>query len=986
MADVIPKLKIFISSPGDVREQRDIAEQVLTDLLNTRTYRDSVSFQIIRWDKPQLGTRMRARRAPQDAINDGVPRPRSCDLVVVMLWSRLGSPCVVDKTPYKSGTHFELIDALAGDSDVTELLIYRRKQAPDFPQDESGDPQREQLRALNAFLKSDDVVDPISGQRLTLIEHQTAEDFRLQFREDAEEWLLDWMERWRTGKVTQRPNEPSKDSSDGGIRDIQPEIWHGSPFPGLRAFEPKDAPIFFGRGAETDTLILKVRDSRFVAVFAESGSGKSSLVGAGLIPRLASGALPHSEDWLIVPFKPGLAHDPLEDRPTQDPFEALYFVLIKAIPSIKPSGFRLETDREAFCAGMRTSTKPVLYCIDDALRDQPDHAEILLWIDQFEEVFTQSMPDTVAPFIEMLDTLSRQPRTRVVVTLRSDFYERCGQEKKLGALLNQGMFTLTTPSTRALREMIEKPAERALLNFADGLSDTIVEDVGREPGGLALMAYLLDELYQRGKMAQAVTLNDYTALGGVSGAIATRAEEVFLKLPGKPDDNQRLLEQVFRRLVEVEPNGAAVRRRAFLTDFTPDESVLVSAFAAARLLTTGNDLSKAAVVDVAHEALLREWPRLKRWIEASQEDFILLRQMRNAAHEWQTKKDREPDKNFDYLRWPQERLVLVYEMMERLQPKLNDVERDFIEPEQARLLREIEKNDTNHERRRDIGDRLAVIGDTRVGVGVKDGLPDILWLPVDGSDKPTIIKTDKNVIGPVMIPPFFAAKYLITYLQFDAFLKAPDGFENEAWWAGMPKDYIRQSVKQQRTKTANSPRDSVSWYQAVAFTRWLNHRSQGLTQTLPSGLILRVGENAEIRLPTEWEWQWMAQGGNERREYPWGAWQEGYANTSEAGLNRTTAVGMYPHGAAQAGAEDAAGNLWEWCLSDYEKPGTIDGYGNRQSKVRRGGSFDYDRSLAAASYRSGDNPNSGYDLIGFRVVLSAPIASLASGSLISESE
>jgi hypothetical protein len=238
---------------------------------------------------------------------------------------------------------------------------------------------------------------------------------------------------------------------------------------------------------------------------------------------------------------------------------------------------------------------------------------------------------------------------------------------------------------------------------------------------------------------------------------------------------------VFRALVEVDERGTATRRRASLQPETLSEDVgaLINAFTDARLLTTSYDeASQTATVEVAHEAILRSWPRLAAWIEDTQDDLRLVRQVRNAAAEWD-KKHRP-----DYLRWPAERLTLVYAMLERLKPELNEVEQDFIEPEQARLLGELETlppTATSHERRRDIGDRLAVIGDLRPGVGVRDGLPDMVWLPVTLGGE-IVIKEQR-----FQVQPFYIARYQVTYVQFQAF--AETDYDNPRWWVQMVTKY-----------------------------------------------------------------------------------------------------------------------------------------------------------------------------------------------------
>lgn len=309
---------------------------------------------------------------------------------------------------------------------------------------------------------------------------------------------------------------------------------------------------------------------------------------------------------------------------------------------------------------------------------------------------------------------------------------------------------------------------------------------------------------------------------------------------------------------------------------------------------------------------------------------------------------------------------------------------ETMEQSLTNLLQEVENIETTPQRRLQIGKMLAEMGDSRPGVGVKDGLPDIAWLPVAPGGEVMITRhwqpdspDEKETfihLGPFSVEPFYIAKYPITYAQYYTFVEAGDDYNNLAWWRGMPEIFQRQKLGTQRTKQQNNPRDTVSWYQSVAFARWLNHRLQGVDLPHPtSQALLQVGKNAQIRLPTEWEWQWAAQNGVEARLYPWGETRTGCANTVEPGLNQAAAVGLYPHGAAACGALDMAGNLMEWCANDKANPEIIS-VASTATKVLRGGDWGYGLENATCIYCDDEDPACLDALNGFRLIIGQIIA------------
>ena len=273
---------------------------------------------------------------------------------------------------------------------------------------------------------------------------------------------------------------------------------------------------------------------------------------------------------------------------------------------------------------------------------------------------------------------------------------------------------------------------------------------------------------------------------------------------------------------------------------------------------------------------------------------------------------------------------------------------DFLTPEVRWLLAELLCSGTDHPRREAIGMRLSEIGDPRPGVGVIDGVPDILWCDIPAGE----VVIDGH--GQFGVSPFRMAAYPVTYAQYKAFLEAADGYGSDDWWYEL--DRKAEPGKQLRPY-ASYPADNVSWYDATAFCRWLS---------------AKLG--FQVRLPDEWEWQWAAQSARADCTFPWGPeWLEGLANTNETGIGRTTAAGMYPGGRSFQGVYDLAGNVWEWCRNENGNP-RQNLPGGDGSRVLRGGSWSFDRDFARAVFRYYyARPGSRDGFYGFRVLCAAPI-------------
>jgi WD40 repeat protein/DNA-binding SARP family transcriptional activator len=401
------------------------------------------------------------------------------------------------------------------------------------------------------------------------------------------------------------------------------------PFKGLASFEAADAPYFFGRERLVAELVAKLVGAPLLGVVGPSGSGKSSVVRAGLLPALASGVLPGSKAWPQAVIRPG-------EHPLAELERAL--------------------------AGLGTARR------------------VVLAVDQFEETFTFCRHKTErARFIAELARLSqRQEGSAVVLAIRADFYGRCAEYPELSRALAANHVLVGSMRHVELRRAVVGPAERVGLHVEPDLVEALVADVEDEPGALPLLSTALLELWQR-RDGRRLRLASYEDTGGVLGAVARLAEDAFGQLDA---EQQRLGRRAMLRLAEVELEGGVERRRLPLAELDAGDgsnaaTQVIDLLADARLLTVSD-----GSVEFAHEALLREWPRLREWIEDGRDDMRVHRALSAAGDEW-LRMDRD-----DEALYRGARLAEARDWAARADPGPTASEREFLEASVDRERRE----------------------------------------------------------------------------------------------------------------------------------------------------------------------------------------------------------------------------------------------------------------------------------------------------------
>jgi hypothetical protein len=618
-------LRIFVSSPGDVPDERLRADLIIDKL--AQDYSRFFRIESYRWEhEPML-----ASAHFQDAIDP----PSKFDIVILILWSRLGTP-LPEKTALReyrgldgripvTGTEWEYEDALgaARKSGAPDMLAFRNisPATVDVRDPQARERSLEQLTALNEFWKRHFADRGVF--QAAFDEYDNLDKFAARL----EESLRKLIER----RIAQL----------AGAADAQSALWMGAPFRGLEAYEFEHAQIFFGRDGTVlkaaEQLAINARSgTAFLLVSGPSGSGKSSLVKAALVPRLMRPQRIQGAAFLRrAIFRPS------------DAGGDVVLGLVKALTGSAATGDiglpeLLAPGQNAgdLASHLRSAASQPGFVFAAALGHLTkqgreggrllafEEAKLILVVDQLEELFT--IPAIPANdrrlFVKLLGGLARSGAVWVVATLRADFWHRAAEFTDLVTLAEGfGRLDVSPPTPSELAEMIRKPAQTAGLSFeihpqtSIALDALLGEHAASAPGVLPLLSFTLDELYSRDVTQHGgtvLTYATYESLGGLEGAIATRAEELVTKLS---EPARAALPRLLRALATVASTAdqAPVSRAAPLANF-PEGSAAreaVDAFVAARLLVAANE-GAVPMVRLAHEALISRWQRARNQLVA----------------------------------------------------------------------------------------------------------------------------------------------------------------------------------------------------------------------------------------------------------------------------------------------------------------------------------------------------------------------------------
>jgi WD40 repeat protein/serine/threonine protein kinase len=457
------------------------------------------------------------------------------------------------------------------------------------------------------------------------------------------------IDEWRTAVIEAIGDEASTSTGDYPAKKRYKSDL--CPYQGLAAFQPGDAGRFFGRDAVVVDLVSRLRTRRILVVGGASGSGKSSLVRAGLIPAIQSGALVDSDRWPVVLF-----------TPTAKPMDELEYQLGKAL-----DGLNAKPGDKTSVQSSSMQWRRIAEQITDIA------GGVLICIDQFEELFTLDHSGQVrTEYLEALSSIvdPADSRVRLVIIIRADFYAASSKFSWLASAINDNQILVGPMSRAELKEAIMEPARRAGLRLEESLVDAVLEEGATAVGALPLVSHAMAETWQR-RSGSRLTVDDYRATGGVAGAIGQSAEALYTDKLGlaEREATRRLLLRMISPGDGVQDTRRPVHICDLQSDIDPDVMQHVAdALVEARLLTVDRDN-----IQLAHEAIIYSWPRLRNWIDESRDDLRFQQRIEHAAQEW-LDENRDPD-----LLYHGTPLAAATEWAETRRQHLNVVEVEFLD-------------------------------------------------------------------------------------------------------------------------------------------------------------------------------------------------------------------------------------------------------------------------------------------------------------------
>ncbi|MDJ0771129.1 MAG: ATP-binding protein [Ilumatobacter sp.] len=625
------RVTIFISSPGDVIPERIRLDEAI-DRLRTE-FASHLELRTVRWEELPLSA--------TGHFQTQIPRPSTTDIVIVVFWWRLGTPLRGRANwPHEwdgplsggevTGTEWEFEEAIRGatEQDGTPVvLVYQKLGIPSFSSDEQIASYPSEKARVDGFIARW-FKDPVT-----------------------ETYVNAWRDFSDEAQFSDMVDEHVRALLRRQIEVHGPDVaWAESPFRGLASYDVRDAPIFFGRTRAQQRLraLAEQREeaeSPWVLVTGATGSGKSSLIRAGLLPDvLKPGMVTGGRQRDGRPVAVGLARYVVV-RPSDrggDPLAALASGLLdeSGLPELAAPPLLYDDAQLArlLAEGSDAARHPIKQGLSAAADDLSDHYRPLLVVvvDQLEETFRLA-EERQDELLAALDTLAGADDVWIVASIRSDFLAQLDRHPLAERFGPEGRFLLGPPTGRELGQIITRPAAVAGLSWGHddqgrSLDEELQNAAARDPAALPLLGYVLEQLWHRRGATGELTFDAYRALGGLEGAIGARAEEVFTTVQ---EQAQAALPRVLGQLVSVGQGDEArpVSQPAPLGRFEPGsaERELVDALLApeARLL-----VADGHTVRVAHEAVLTHWRRAAAQLETDKRDLQLIARLRDQARRW----------------------------------------------------------------------------------------------------------------------------------------------------------------------------------------------------------------------------------------------------------------------------------------------------------------------------------------------------------------